>query len=43
MTVNALGKINVYEYLYFIAQHGQRHITQMEKNASEFGHTLGQH
>lgn len=43
MTVNALGKINVYEYLYFVAQHGQRHITQMEKNASEFGRTLGQH
>jgi DinB superfamily len=36
MTVNDLGKINVYEYIYFLAQHGQRHVTQMEKNASEF-------
>lgn len=36
MTVNALGKIDVYEYIYFLAQHGQRHITQMEKNEAEF-------
>lgn len=32
MTVNDLGKIDVYEYLYFLAQHGRRHITQMENN-----------
>jgi DinB superfamily len=37
MTVNDLGKIDVYEYIYFLAQHGQRHITQMEKNELEFG------
>lgn len=37
MTVNDLGKIDVYEYIYFLAQHGQRHITQMEKNEAEFG------
>lgn len=36
MTVNELGKIDVYEYIYFLAQHGQRHITQMEKNETEF-------
>jgi len=36
MTVNNLGKIDVYEYIYFLAQHGQRHITQMEKNEIEF-------
>ena len=36
MTVNSLGKINVYEYIYFLAQHGQRHITQMLKNEMEF-------
>lgn len=36
MTVNGLGKINVYEYLFFIGQHGQRHLTQMEKVAAEF-------
>ncbi len=36
MTVNELGKIDVYEYIYFLAQHGQRHITQMEKNEIEF-------
>lgn len=36
MTVNDLGKIDVYEYIYFLAQHGQRHVTQMEKNEKEF-------
>lgn len=36
MTVNDLGKIDVYEYIYFLAQHGQRHVTQMEKNEREF-------
>lgn len=36
MSVNDLGKIDVYEYIYFLAQHGQRHITQMEKNETEF-------
>jgi len=36
MTVNALGKIDVYEYIYFLAQHAQRHITQMKKNEIEY-------
>lgn len=36
MSVNDLGKIDVYEYIYFLAQHGQRHITQMIKNETEF-------
>ncbi len=36
MTVNDLGKINVYEYIYFLAQHGQRHLTQMQKNEAAF-------
>lgn len=35
MTVNDLGKINVYEYIYFLSLHTQRHITQMENNQSE--------
>lgn len=35
MTVNDLGKINVYEYIYFLSLHAQRHITQMENNQSE--------
>lgn len=36
MSVHALGKIDVYEYLYFLAQHGQRHVMQMRRNESEF-------
>jgi hypothetical protein len=36
MTVNDLGKIDVYEFIYFLSQHVQRHISQMEKVAAEF-------
>ncbi|MCW3070550.1 MAG: hypothetical protein JWO44_440 [Bacteroidetes bacterium] len=36
MSVNGLGKIDVYEYIYFLAQHGQRHITQMLKAENEY-------
>lgn len=36
MTVNNLGKIDVYEYIYFLAKHAERHLTQMEKNKIEF-------
>ncbi len=35
MTVNELGKINVYEYIYFLSLHAQRHITQMRNNELE--------
>ena len=36
MSVNNLGKINVYEYIYFLAQHGKRHLLQMQLNESEY-------
>lgn len=36
MSVNNLGKIDVYEYIYFLAQHAKRHITQMEKIEQEY-------
>ncbi|MCU0355282.1 MAG: DinB family protein [Cytophagales bacterium] len=36
MTVNNLGKIDVYEYIYFLAKHAERHIAQMERNEQEF-------
>lgn len=35
MTVNDLGKINVYEYIYFLSLHAQRHIVQMKNNDLE--------
>lgn len=31
MTVNSLGKIDMYHYLYFLMQHMKRHIVQMKK------------
>jgi len=36
MTVNDLGKIDVYHYICFLVQHAKRHITQMENNKKEF-------
>ena len=36
MTVDNLGKIDVYQYLYFLAQHIRRHVGQMNKIALEF-------
>lgn len=36
MTVNGLGKIDVYEYIYFLAMHAQRHIEQTEKIEEEW-------
>ncbi|WKN46000.1 DinB family protein [Tunicatimonas pelagia] len=36
MSVDNLGKLNVYEYIYFLAQHARRHVEQMEKNKREF-------
>jgi hypothetical protein len=36
MTVNNLGKIDVYQYIYFLAMHAQRHVQQMRRNKEEF-------
>ncbi|GAB3638038.1 hypothetical protein GCM10027422_36280 [Hymenobacter arcticus] len=37
MSVNGLSKLNVYEYIYFLAQHARRHLTQMQDNVTEVG------
>lgn len=37
MSVNNLGKIDVYHYIYFLIQHINRHLTQMRKVKIEFG------
>jgi DinB superfamily len=36
MTVNGIGKLDVYQYIYFLIAHSQRHIIQLEKNKEEF-------
>ncbi|MGO4376028.1 DinB family protein, partial [Paenibacillus sp. MCAF20] len=36
MTVNNLGKIDVYQYIYFLCQHARRHVTQMQGVIDEF-------
>ncbi len=36
MTVDGLGKIDVYEYIYFLSKHAERHLHQMKENKIEF-------
>jgi hypothetical protein len=36
MTVADLGKLNVYEYIFFLSLHAQRHLEQMAKNKAAF-------
>ncbi|OMF92569.1 DinB family protein [Paenibacillus sp. FSL R7-0337] len=36
MTVNNLGKLDVYQYIYFLCQHAKRHIVQMQKVMDEY-------
>jgi len=45
MTVNDLGKIDLYQWLYFLAQHARRHLQQLTAIEAEFAvavaHTSG--
>lgn len=36
MTVQNLGKINVYEFIYFLGKHAERHLQQMRENEERF-------
>jgi hypothetical protein len=36
MSVNALGRIDLYQWLYFLAQHSRRHVQQMASIEDEF-------
>lgn len=36
MTVNSLGKLDVYQYIYFLAMHIQRHLEQMQRIEEEY-------
>ncbi|WP_165226233.1 DinB family protein [Aquisphaera insulae] len=36
MTVNDLGKIDMYQWLYFLAQHARRHLQQMSAVEAEY-------
>jgi hypothetical protein len=36
MSVNALGRIDLYQWLYFLAQHARRHLQQMASIEEEF-------
>lgn len=41
MSVNALGRIDLYQWMYFIAQHAHRHLEQMASAEAEAGKTAG--
>lgn len=36
MTVNDLGKMDVYDFVYFLAKHAERHLAQIEGVAAEY-------
>ncbi len=36
MSVNGLGKIDLYQWLYFLAQHARRHVQQLASIEAEF-------
>ena len=36
MSVNQSGKLDIYQWLYFLAQHARRHIDQMKENETEW-------
>jgi hypothetical protein len=36
MSVNQLGKLDIYQYIYFLTKHIERHIRQMERLQNEY-------
>ena len=36
MSVNGIGKLDVYQYIYFLALHAKRHLMQIESNKIEY-------
>ncbi len=36
MSVRDLGKIDMYQWLYFLAMHARRHLTQIGRRAASF-------
>lgn len=36
MTVNGIGKLDVYQYIYFLILHAKRHLAQLQRNRDEF-------
>jgi hypothetical protein len=40
MSVNHLGKLDIYQYIYFLTKHIERHINQMQRLAKQCAGTL---
>jgi hypothetical protein len=36
MSVNNIGKLDVYQYIYFLALHAIRHVSQLKRNEEEY-------
>ena len=41
MSVNDSGRLDLYQWLYFLGQHARRHLSQMTANKSEWQHQVG--
>lgn len=41
MSVNNLGKLDVYQYIVFLCRHAERHCRQMERNQQQYPEALG--
>lgn len=42
MSVNHLGKLDIYQYIYFLTKHIERHIRQMQRLESEYAGTVAE-
>ena len=40
MNVNGLGKLDVYQYIYFLALHVRRHLQQLEGIREDYNNTI---
>jgi len=40
MSVNALGKLDVYQYIFFLAMHVRRHLQQLEGIREDYNNTI---
>lgn len=40
MTINGLGKLDVYQYIYFLAMHVRRHLQQLEGIREDYNNTI---
>jgi hypothetical protein len=40
MSVNNLGKLDIYQYIYFLTKHIERHIRQLQRLQKQFATSM---